>query len=121
MSSWRIQPPIQLEPILAADQTWQRAAVNRQHILRYVMKFFSAILLLACVARAELPAGWNSNYAETLSEATNKQQSALIYFTAIWCGPCKLMSRLTLTNTLVVQALSDIPHAAIDIDDEREL
>jgi thioredoxin 1 len=84
---------------------------------------FIPFLAVACalVVHAEIPAGWGTNYAETISAAESNQQPALIYFTANWCGPCKLMSRITLTEPMVVQAVSGIEHAAIDIDEHPDL
>ncbi len=89
------------------------------------MKTVGSILLLLvwipCVARAEAPAGWSTNYASAISQAATNQRPVLIYFTASWCGPCKLMSRLTLTNATIEQTLSTIEHVAVDIDFQRDL
>jgi thiol-disulfide isomerase/thioredoxin len=78
------------------------------------------VLGLTFTARAELPAGWQTNYSSALPEAVNAKRPALLYFTASWCGPCKLMSRLTLTNAAVEQALSAMEHVAVDIDDHQQ-
>jgi len=89
------------------------------------MKRFLAIALpLAAtlgVALADLPAGWSTNFTTTLTEAKDRQQPALVYFTASWCGPCKLMARTTLTNAAVVQALTHCSHVAVDIDEHHDL
>ena len=89
------------------------------------MKLFPAILLFIIVGDrtvcAEIPAGWSTNYAATLGAAGTGQQPALVYFTASWCGPCKLMSRTTLTDPSVVRAISGIEHVAVDIDDHPDL
>lgn len=45
----------------------------------------------------------------------------LAYFTASWCGACKLMARTTLANQKVLQSLSSIEHVAIDIDEKPDL
>ena len=73
------------------------------------------------MACAEIPAGWSTNYAVVLSAAGSNQQPALVYFTASWCGPCKLMSRVTLTDPAVVQAISSVEHVAVDIDEQPDL
>jgi thioredoxin-like negative regulator of GroEL len=89
------------------------------------MKTLPAILLLilgfAAIARAEVSAGWSTNYAAALSEAAKEQQSALVFFTASWCGPCKLMARSTLSEASVQQVLSNFARVAIDIDEQGDL
>jgi thioredoxin-like negative regulator of GroEL len=89
------------------------------------MKTVPAILLLvlglATNARAEVPAGWSTNYAAALSQAAKEQEPALVFFTASWCGPCKLMARSTLSEASVEQVLSNFARVAIDIDEQREV
>jgi thioredoxin 1 len=70
---------------------------------------------------AEPPAGWSTDYTNSLEQARARNQPLMIYFTATWCGPCRLMARTTLTNSSVVQALANLSHVAIDIDQHREL
>ncbi|MGA2556732.1 MAG: thioredoxin family protein, partial [Verrucomicrobiota bacterium] len=64
------------------------------------------VLGAALIARAEIPAGWSTNYAAALSEAGGEQKPALFFFTASWCGPCKMMSSQTLSDPAVRQTLS---------------
>jgi len=89
------------------------------------MKTLPAILLLVLgfvsIALAEVPAGWSTNYAAALTEAAGEQKPALVFFTASWCGPCKLMARSTLSEASVKQALSNFARVAIDIDEQRDL
>jgi thioredoxin 1 len=89
------------------------------------MKRISAILCLvlgtALIGRAEIPAGWSTNYSAALSDAGGEQKPALFFFTASWCGPCKMMSRETLSDPAVQQTLSNIVHAAIDIDEHPDM
>ena len=72
-------------------------------------------------ARADLPAGWSTDFTNTLAEASAHQETSLVYFTATWCGPCKLMSRTTLADPVVVQALASIKHIALDLDENPTL
>jgi thioredoxin-like negative regulator of GroEL len=89
------------------------------------MKTFLNFLLLvsglAQVARAEVPAGWSTNYAAALAEAAGDHKPALVFFTASWCGPCQMMARTTLSEPAVREVLSNYARVAIDIDEQREL
>ena len=79
------------------------------------------IVLGRCLLQAEIPAGWTTNFAEVISAAESARQPALIFFTASWCGPCKLMSRITLTEPLITETLAAVPHAAVDVDEHPDL
>ena len=89
------------------------------------MKQLHLILILLVVnaglARAELPAGWSTNLTAALAEAGSNQQPLLVWFTASWCGPCRLMARTTLTNEAVAQVLATVGHVVLDIDEHRDL
>lgn len=65
--------------------------------------------------------GWSTNYSSALEEAKGRQQPMLLYFTASWCGPCKLMARTTLTNEVVVQTLASLIHVVLDVDEHPKL
>lgn len=80
------------------------------------------LVVVGCLAvRAEIPANWSTNYADTLSAAESARQPMLVFFTASWCGPCKLMSRITLTDPLIAAAVSNVDHVAVDIDEHPDL
>lgn len=86
-------------------------------------KLFSILLSLTCLAlsaHAEIPAGWSTSTNE-ISGTAGSQQPVLVFFTASWCQPCKLMTRLTLTNDSVKQVVSNMTHLAIDIDEHQDL
>jgi thiol-disulfide isomerase/thioredoxin len=87
-----------------------------------------SILMLSCLlclldfaARAELPLGWSTNYPVTQAEVAAKQEPMLVYFTASWCGPCKLMSQVILADPVIRQALAGTEHVAVDIDQNNPL
>jgi thioredoxin-like negative regulator of GroEL len=84
------------------------------------------IILLLVVAgglavHAELPADWSTNYTAVLSPTATEQRPMLVYFTASWCGPCKLLTRITLTDPVVLRSLSNVDHVAMDIDEHPDL
>jgi thioredoxin-like negative regulator of GroEL len=89
------------------------------------MKSLPSILLLIAAGsfavHAEIPAGWSTNFAATMSAAESSQQPALVYFTASWCGTCKLMSRVTLADPALSETISNIEHVAVDIDEHPDL
>lgn len=73
------------------------------------------------VLRADLPPDWSTNYGAVLAPAGTNPPPALLYFTASWCGPCKLMTRTTLADPAVTGALADLAHVAVDIDEHADL
>jgi len=74
-----------------------------------------------CSGFAELPAGWKKDFAAALAQAKEQQQPVLAYFTASWCGPCKLMARNTLADEAVNQALASFSRVVVDIDEHHDL
>ncbi len=80
-------------------------------------------LFIASIASctADAPAGWETDFTNALAQAKSTQQPVLAYFTASWCGPCKMMARTTLTNQAVLEALGNYRHVAIDIDEHQDL
>jgi len=89
--------------------------------MKHLRFIFMLLFVNAGVAYAELPAGWSTNLATALIEAGSKQQPLLVWFTASWCGPCRLMARTTLTNEAVLPVLATIGRVALDIDEHPDL
>ena len=89
------------------------------------MKALLAVLLLSFAGNrtlpAEIPAGWSTDYIETVAAAEAGQRPALIFFTASWCGPCKMMSRTTLADPAVRKIIAGVALVAVDIDEHPDL
>lgn len=89
------------------------------------MKLFALLSMLIAAAgfsaRADIPADWSTNYPAALAAAGTTHQPILVYFTASWCGPCKLMSRITLTDPAVVPVIAGAEHVGVDIDEHPDL
>jgi len=88
------------------------------------MKHWIHILILTTcftlVSRAEIPADWSTN-TNAISGTKGSKQPVLVFFTASWCQPCKLMTRVTLTNDAVKQVVTNLTHVAVDIDEHQDL
>lgn len=74
----------------------------------------------AVASFAAIPSGWNTNLTEALARATEKRQPVLVWFTAEWCGPCKMMANGPLKDATTVEALGHFQCAAVDIDLAKE-
>ncbi len=82
---------------------------------------FLVLLLTASPALAAVLAGWSTNLTSALADAASHDRPVLAYFTASWCGPCKLMAQTTLTNTAVLDALARFSRVAVDIDEQPKI
>jgi thioredoxin-like negative regulator of GroEL len=78
-------------------------------------------IVLGASCALAVPTGWGTNFSASLDEAKSRQQPLLVYFTASWCGPCKLMARTTLTNEAVVRTLGSVIPVALDVDEHPRL
>src|SRR5690349_15645452 len=80
------------------------------------------VVLIGCqTVPADIPPGWSTNASDVISSTSSNQPVALLYFTASWCGPCKLMARTTLVTPEAAGVLSNLNHVALDIDEHPDL
>lgn len=86
---------------------------------RYTIFFL--ILAGSQIALGDIPPNWSTNYSEATSSTSTNSPVALLYFTASWCGPCKLMARTTLAAPEVTNILANLNHIALDIDEHPDL
>jgi len=100
-------------PQMDADET--------QIEMKTIFSWLTVLVASACLARAEVPAGWSSNLVATLADKSQESKPVLLFFTASWCGPCRMMVRTTLTNEAVTKALEGFRHVAIDIDEHADI
>jgi thiol-disulfide isomerase/thioredoxin len=98
----------------------QCSPIHPEQFSRNIFKFLLSLAFLTLTAHAEIPAGWSTK-TNALAETSGSKQPVLVFFTASWCQPCKLMTRLTLTNDTVQQMVSTMTHLAVDIDEHQDL
>ncbi len=79
------------------------------------------LLILAAASRAAIPPGWSTDFDDSISAAETAQRPALVFFTASWCGPCKLMASVTLADPAVQGKLAGLERIAVDIDEHPDL
>lgn len=89
--------------------------------MKQILGTVLSLLILTCLDGIALPAGWGTNFVSSLEESGTRQQPLLVYFTASWCGPCKLMARTTLASPAVLEALKGVNHVALDLDEQPKL
>jgi len=87
------------------------------------MKYVILVLFIAAApfAHADTPPGWSTDYGATLTAAQSAHEPIMLYFSATWCGPCKLMTRTTLSDPTLRPALAGIAHVSVDMDQNPDL
>jgi thiol-disulfide isomerase/thioredoxin len=121
MSLRRIQPAFRLGQILARHPARTRKIhgfdpMNRHPNFKVLIPLLVALLGAAGPARAVVPPGWSTNLHDALAAARTNQKPVVLYFTAEWCGPCRVMGASTLRETNVLRRLEDFSLVALDLD-----
>jgi thioredoxin 1 len=61
---------------------------------------------------------WNNNIESARNLASNSDKNMMIFFTADWCSPCRIMKRQVFADNDVMKAMdAKIVPVEIDIDD----
>ena len=62
---------------------------------------------------------WANNITSTQELANNSNKNTLLFFTATWCSPCRIMKREVFADDEVMQVVnSEVTPVIIDIDNE---
>lgn len=80
-----------------------------------------AVLLACSLPAAENLSGWGTNLVMAQRLARVADKPVLLYYTATWCGPCKLMAKTTLNEPAVVADLDQLSRVLLDIDAQPAL
>lgn len=82
-------------------------------------RFRGVLFILSFVTAAGFVAGevnWRHEPEGALREAREAERPALLFFTAPWCGYCRMMDNLTFRDEGVVEALSGFVPIKVDHD-----
>jgi len=89
--------------------------------MKSILFLLMAVSLVRDGFAAEKLAGWTANLPSAIQAARTNAKPVLVYFTATWCGPCKMMAATTLQDAGVKQRLTSVMPVLIDIDEEPTL
>ena len=81
-------PPIKHGEGARQDGLQSGAPVGSMNIRRLI---WFLLLVFTSRAVAELPAGWNTNFTSARVVASISNRPVLVFFTASWCPPCRMM------------------------------
>lgn len=86
---------------------------------RFISAFFVGFLALAACAYAAVD--WAKDYKSAQEQARKEKKLLMVDLYANWCGPCKLLDRLTFSNADVQAALSkDFVAVKVNIEENQE-
>jgi thioredoxin 1 len=88
--------------------------------MKRIMAVVSAGLLLvgACAYAA---VDWAQDYKSALERAGKEKKLVMVDLYADWCGPCKMLDKLTFTNADVQAALSkDFVAVRVNVESSKE-
>lgn len=80
------------------------------------------ILICASITVAQAQVDFRThNFKEAITQATDMNSPVMIYFTADWCQPCKLMNRESFQDHTISTMLNDnFKSYKFDIEKERD-
>ena len=86
---------------------------------RFVTAVSAGLLALGVYAYAAVD--WSQDYKSALERAGKERKLVMVDLYADWCGPCKMLDRLTFSNADVQAALSkDFVAVKVNIEGSKE-
>ncbi len=86
---------------------------------RFVTTISVGLLTLGVCAYAAVD--WAQDYKSALQRAAKEKKLVMVDLYADWCGPCRMLDRLTFTNADVQAALAkDFVAAKVNIEGSKE-
>jgi thioredoxin len=99
------------------------SGIERELREKFMNRFVTAISVgvLALGVCANAAVDWAPDYKSALERAGKEKKLVMVDLYADWCGPCKLLDRLTFSNADVQAALSkDFVAVKVNIEGSKE-